>query len=115
MLYRYTNLGDQCTTFNMAGSCSACDCGGYTGEDPDAQFEALNEWFNTGPKCCMGWNGTQCDLCSDVSVCPPRFDEKTNTTQEAYACSSDTVVAQQERRPLRERDSLACVAAVRIN
>ena len=108
VLYRYTNLGDQCTTFNMAGSCSACDCGGYTGEDPDAQFEALNEWFNTGPKCCMGWNGTQCDLCSDVSVCPPRFDEKTNTTQEAYACSSDTVVAQTRAEAL-EGKRFSCV------
>ena len=103
-LYRYTQVCDPDATdqmncdfcrsheFNQAGSCSACTCNGYTGDNTYEGIDYPNEFWNTGPRCCNGWNGTECNLCQDVGVCPPIYDEKTNQTIEAYRCSQDSVV-----------------------
>ena len=65
--YRYTQLSHD---FNSASSCATCDCEGYTGTEPRDSPE--EEFYNLGPKCCQGWQGTQCDLCQTVDVCPPK-------------------------------------------
>ena len=101
-LYRYTNVNRE---WNAGSSCSTCQCAAYEGgcnasekceeelgSDP---LNPKNQMYDSGPQCCLGWNGTQCDLCTTVDVCPPRIvmnESGANISIPAQSCSSGTVV-----------------------
>ena len=69
-------------------SSSTCQCNGNTGTDSSQAASPFNEWYNTGPQCCPGWNGTQCDICQSVEVCPA-IDGGNGTMLEAVGCSNN--------------------------
>ena len=53
------------------GGCACC-CRYENNEHYDTTSPDESLEHDTWSKCCDGWNGTQCDICYDVHVCPPR-------------------------------------------
>ena len=96
-LYRYTQVcGPEddslhCTAniYNQASSCSTCTCHGYNGSEY-YHYEPFSEYYNTGPQCCNGWNGTQCDICQTLSACPVLGGNGSEI--KPVACTKDSVV-----------------------
>jgi hypothetical protein len=85
-LFRYTQLSHE---FNSASSCATCDCHGYTGSVPkDSPDEEL---YNLGPQCCEGWQGSQCNLCQTVDVCPS-IKINGSLVMAATSCSARSMV-----------------------
>ena len=82
----YHNLGyfnwsyPYCSNSLKPYSCASCTCsnGLKTDVHESPIGEVLNnEWFvgdtrdpTVGAECCDGWNGTKCNLCSSLNVCP---------------------------------------------
>jgi len=75
----------------FAGRSATCTCNGYRGTDPNSPDNPANEFYNTGPECCSGWNGTECDICQSVNVCPP-IDIGNGTLAYATQCTNDLMV-----------------------
>lgn len=74
----------------LCNNSATCQCNGYTGTNVSSNKNLNNEFFNTGPVCCDGWNGTECDVCSSVDVCPD-IDLGNGTMLGASACTSKTM------------------------
>ena len=83
-IFRYTQLSHD---FNSQSSCASCDCHGYTGTIPENSPE--EEYYNLGPKCCRGFEGSQCDLCQTVDVCPSIVEN--GTSKASTSCSSSSM------------------------
>lgn len=96
-------------TWNSGSSCSSCSCNAYqkgcvgpdeTGATCNEQLEddvtnPQHQKYNIGPQCCPGWNGTLCDLCSTVEVCPriaSNASSSINGTLAAHTCTSGSIV-----------------------
>lgn len=69
---------------------STCQCNGYTGTNVSSPKNPTNEFYDTGPVCCDGWSGTECDVCSTVDVCP-NIDDGNGTILIASECTSGSM------------------------
>ena len=72
--------------FHVLGLSGVCDCNAYNGTD--GELSPTNEYYNLGPQCCPGWNGSQCDICTGVESCPAIDVDGNGTMEKAVQCTN---------------------------